>query len=144
MNYRSLIILFIFWVKRENQVLKKRRQFFLSLLAIENLRNHLIFEFLILNFALKKKDWLVGGYFFSKFLKQLHQPGIPSTHQLALNGDCPRWVLAFLLKCCFKWRPRKCLGSQMWLILKKYFEEMAKKSENHKNFNSFHFLKNKI
>jgi hypothetical protein len=32
---------------------------------------------------------------------------------LHLNGDFPRWAVAFFEKCCYKWRLRKFLGLDM-------------------------------
>jgi hypothetical protein len=40
-----------------------------------------------------------------RFLKWVHCQGSP-----ALNGNCRTWAEAFLQKCCYKWRLKKCLG----------------------------------
>jgi hypothetical protein len=50
--------------------------------------------------------------------------------------------VSFLQNCCYKWRPRKCLGLECAQFNYFYFEKKWKIHRNHKNFLFFHFLEN--
>jgi len=52
-----------------------------------------------------------------------------------LNDDYPKWVVAFLQKCCDKWQPRKCLG----LNVAKLFIYISKNGQKTQLFLLFPF-----
>ncbi len=94
----------------------------------------------------KNKLTLIRVFFFFKFLKELHCWGCSILITVALNGNCPRWAVAFLQKCCYKWWPRECLGLNAAYFILFYFSKNGENiSKSHKFFGVFfHFLKTKF
>lgn len=90
-----------------------------------------------------KKATYVTGFFFSK--SSIRFTGEDLQHWLALNDDCPKWVVTFFQKCCYKSRPKKCLGLDVAdLII--YILKNGEKIPRVTNFscNFFFFWKKKI